>query len=134
MRREFARFLAAGAVAAIANIGSRVLFSAWVPYVPAICLAFVVGLATAFVLNRGWVFARSGKHWVNEAAWFAAVNLVGLAQTIAISWVLAAHVLPAIGLYRFTAAIAHSIGVVVPVFTSYLGHKFITFRGRQHVA
>lgn len=129
MNYQFIRFTAVGAAAAAANIGSRVVFDLWTAYIPAMVLAFFVGLSTAFVLNRSWVFLKSGKHWMNEAAWFAVVNLFGLAQTIAISWILARHALPAIGLTRFVDVVAHSIGVVVPIVTSYLGHKHITFKG-----
>lgn len=128
MNRQFIRFVVVGAVAAAANIGSRILFGHWMGFVPAMVLAFFVGLSTAFVLNRSWVFIKSGKHWVNEAAWFAVVNLVGLVQTLAISWILARHLFPAIGLTHSVEVIAHSIGVVVPIVTSYLGHKHITFK------
>jgi putative flippase GtrA len=128
---QFVRFIIVGGVAAAANIGSRIVFDQWMAFVPAIVMAFFVGLSTAFVLNRSWVFIKSGKHWLNEAAWFAVVNLLGLAQIIAISWVLARHVLPTIGLTLFVDVIAHSIGVVVPIVTSYLGHKHITFKGER---
>jgi putative flippase GtrA len=133
MRSEIARFLIVGGIAAAANIGSRIIFSLWVPYIPAITLAFCVGLTTGFLLNRGWVFMKSGKHWLNEVVWFTAINLIGLGQTILISWLLADHALPMMGVRRFAPEIAHSIGVVVPVFTSFLGHKFITFRASKNV-
>lgn len=131
MSRQFLRFVIVGAVAAAANIGSRVVFDHWMAFVPAIVMAFFIGLSTAFILNRSWVFIKSGKHWLNEAAWFAVVNLLGLAQTIAISWVLAKHALPAIGLTVFVDVMAHSVGVIVPIVTSYLGHKHITFKGKH---
>ena len=134
MKREITRFLIVGGIAAAANIGSRMVFSQWIPYIPAITLAFCVGLTTGFLLNRGWVFTKSGKHWSNEAMWFTVINLIGLGQTILISWLLAQYILPVLGFeHGLTEAIAHSIGVLVPVFTSFIGHKFITFRAHQNV-
>lgn len=129
MSRQFSRFILVGAVAAAANIGSRILFDQWMAFVPSMILAFIVGLSTAFVLNRSWVFIKSGKHWLNEASWFTAVNILGLIQTIAISVALAKYLLPALGMTEHAELIGHSIGVVVPVITSYLGHKHITFKG-----
>lgn len=128
MSREFLRFVAVGAVAAAANIGSRMLFGAWLGYLPSIVLAFFVGLSTAFLLNRWWVFARSGKHWANEATWFTAVNLFGLLQTVCISLLLARYLLPALGQSSGVDTTAHAIGVLVPIATSYLGHKYLSFR------
>jgi len=128
VKSQFARFLAVGAVAAIANIGSRIVFNIWMGFVPAMTLAFVVGLLTAFVLNRNWVFLSRGNRWLNEAGWFVLVNLVGLGQTIGISWLLARYVLPSIGQTALVPETAHSIGVIIPVATSYLGHKYFTFK------
>lgn len=128
MKSEFTRFVLVGAVAAAANIGSRIVFNLWTGFVPAMVLAFFVGLSTAFVLNRQWVFLRSGKRWFNEAAWFLLINLLGLAQTLAIAWLLARYLLPALGQTRLVPETAHSIGVIVPIVTSYLGHKHFTFK------
>lgn len=127
MTAEFFRFVVVGALAALANIGSRMLFGLWLPYLPSIVLAFLVGLSTAFLLNRSWVFARSGKHWINEASWFTLVNLLGLAQTVCISLLLARYVLPALGQVSLVETTAHAVGVVVPIATSYLGHKYLSF-------
>jgi putative flippase GtrA len=41
---------------------------------------------------------------------------------------LAYYVLPRMGLTQFITEIAHAVGVVVPVFTSYLGHKRFSFK------
>lgn len=128
MNSEFLRFVAVGGLAAVANIGSRMLFGLWLGYLPSIVLAFLVGLSTAFLLNRSWVFANSGKHWANEATWFTAVNLFGLVQTVCISLVLARYLLPALGQQVAVDTTAHAIGVVVPIATSYLGHKYLSFR------
>ncbi|GAB2497545.1 GtrA family protein [Arenimonas alkanexedens] len=128
MKAQFTRFIIVGAAAAAANIGSRVVFSLWLSYVPAIVLAFFVGLATAFLLNRAWVFLPSGKHWFNEASWFTLINLLGLGQTLAIAWVLTRHAFPAVGMRFHPETIGHVIGVMTPIITSFIGHKYLTFR------
>jgi len=49
-------------------------------------------------------------------------------QTLIISVVLARWLLPALGVVQRVEAIAHLIGVMVPVVTSYVGHRIATFR------
>ena len=63
-----------------------------------------------------------------SALWFVVVNIVAVIQTWAISMLLAYYVLPRVGLTRFVPEIAHAVGVAVPVFTSYLGHKRFSFK------
>jgi len=50
------RFLLAGGAAAVLNFCARIVFSVFVPYTFAIMLAFGLAMATAFVLNRQFVF------------------------------------------------------------------------------
>ena len=126
--RRFPLFLVAGGIAALANIGSRWLLNQVIPYVPSIVLAYLVGMVTAFVLNRAFVFKRAENPLHSQVMWFTIVNIAALLQTLVVSVVLADWVFPAIG-FRFHAeTVAHVIGVVVPVFTSYIGHKRFTFR------
>lgn len=128
MTRQFFKFLAAGGLAAIANFGSRIAFSHWMQYIPAIILAYLVGMATAFMLNRLFVFTGAPNSLRNQAAWFTLVNLAAVAQTLAISLLLVEYLLPAIGVRTHVETVAHGIGVLVPVMTSYLGHKHLTFK------
>lgn len=128
MNAQFARFLLTGAIAAAVNFGSRIVFSQWMAFIPAVVLAFIVGMITAFLLNRAIVFSSSGKHWGNEASWFVAINLLGLGQTVLVSWLLSRHVLPALGLRFLVEEIAHAVGIAVPIVTSYIGHKHLTFK------
>ena len=59
---------------------------------------------------------------------FALVNLLAIVQTWAVSLLMAYSVLPALGVSLFRLEIAHAIGIVIPVFTSFLGHKYWSFR------
>jgi putative flippase GtrA len=56
------------------------------------------------------------------------VNLVAILQTWAISVCLAFYVLPSMVVTLYEREIAHAVGVAVPVFTSYIGHKRWSFR------
>lgn len=128
MSRRFVKFVLVSGVAAIANIGSRILFNFWVSYVPAILLAFCVGLCTAFVLNRMFVFRETTNPLHHQAFWFVVVNLAAVLQTLAVSLLLARWLLPLGGFTRHVDTIAHAIGVAAPVVTSFLGHKYLSFR------
>jgi putative flippase GtrA len=125
---QLLRFVAAGGIAAGANYGSRFLFSAWFSFPVAIVLAYLVGMATAFVLMRQHVFEGGGKPVGRQVLWFTAVNGLAVLQTLIISLLLARWLLPAMGVESHVEAIAHLVGVVVPVGTSYLGHRYATFR------
>lgn len=125
---QFMRFLVAGGIAAGANFGSRFVFSRWFDYPVAIVLAYLVGMAVAFWLMRQRVFVDGRGPMLPQIAKFAAVNLVAVAQTLVISLVLARWVFPAIGHVEHAQALAHLIGVMVPVVSSYFGHRLLTFR------
>lgn len=128
MTRQFLKFLVAGGIAAVANFGSRIALSHWMPYIPAIVVAYLIGMVTAFVLNRLFVFEGAANSLRSQAGWFTLVNLAAVAQTLAISLLLADHLLPALGIVIGAETIAHGVGVLVPVATSYFGHKHFSFR------
>lgn len=125
---RFVLFLAAGGTAALVNIGARIALDAVMPYVAAIVLAYVIGMATAFTLNRRFVFQGSTHPVATQAGWFVTVNVAALLQTLLVSLLFARLVFPWSGMDHHPETVAHVIGVVVPVFTSYLGHKHLSFR------
>lgn len=126
--RQFLLFLLTGGMAAAVNFGSRILFSVWLSFSTAVILAYLTGMVTAFVLARLFVFKQSSQSVQRSAFFFVLVNVIAVAQTWAISMGLAYYGLPALGVTRWVTEIAHAMGVVVPVFTSYLGHKHWSFR------
>jgi len=125
--RRFVLFVAAGGFAAAVNFGSRLLLSRWLDYVVAIVIAYGLGMVTAFVLNRAFVFEASAGALRRQIGWFVAVNAAAVLQTIAISLLFARIVLPQLGVVTHAETIAHAIGITVPVVTSYLGHKYLSF-------
>jgi putative flippase GtrA len=124
---EFLRFLAAGGVAAAVNIASRWAFDHVMGYSAAIVLGYLCGMFTAFVLMKFLVFGASRLSTGSEAIRFAIVNLAAVVQVWGISVLLAEWAFPALGWIQHRYDIAHVIGVAVPVFTSYLGHKWFSF-------
>lgn len=129
--RQFLRFLLVGALAAAMNFLSRFVFSMVVPFLPAVCLAFVAGMATAFLCNRRFVFPEAVNSTTSQVSRFLLVNLLALLQTVVISLVLREW-LPLVGVpVRLAEALAHAAGIVAPVFTSYLAHSRWTFRHRS---
>lgn len=126
--RQFMVFLLTGGIAAAVNFGSRILYNQWMGFSAAIVLAYITGMVTAFVLARLFVFRDSQRALHHSALYFVLVNGVAVLQTWAISLLLADWLLPALGVHQYVHELAHAAGVVVPVFTSYLGHKHLSFK------
>lgn len=126
--RQFLVFLLTGGFAAAVNLGSRIVYSHWLAFSPAVILAYLTGMVTAFVLARLFVFQTSTQSMRRTVLFFVLVNVLAVLQTWGISMAMRYWALPALGVVRFADIIAHGCGVVVPVFTSYLGHKHWSFR------
>ena len=124
---EFFRFLIVGGSAAVIHWLSRYLLSMYFQFSTAVVMAYGVGIATAFVLNRVFVFPLSSKPLKVQAAYFVAVNLAFFPVVWVASMVLSEWILPALGVYRYHEGIAHGIAILLPVFGAFLLHKFKTF-------
>jgi Predicted membrane protein len=128
-RHGFFAFLVCGGLAAVINMGSRWLFSLVAPYETAIVMAFCLGLLSGFILFKYFVFQSAGSNRTGrESFWYLVINLLALGQTLLVSVLLAKHFFPWAGMTFYPYDIAHVIGVGIPVITSYLGHKYLTFR------
>ena len=125
---EFVRFVAVGAFAALVNVVCRYLLDFVMGYSAAILLAYLCGMVTAFVLSKRFVFAESRLRTSTEFIRFTLVNVAAVFQVWGVSVFLAEWLFPRIGVVAYAHDIAHVIGVAVPVFTSYLGHKHFSFR------
>ena len=130
---RFVRFLLAGGLAALCNFGSRFLYSIFVEFSTAVVLAFITGLIAGYLLNKRYVFTTSANSRAHELSWFLFINLLALVQTWGLSIYLA-QLLPKVIFIQtasgseWTEAIAHLAGIILPVFTSYIGHRYLTFR------
>ncbi len=125
--RRFAAFLLTGGLAAAVNVASRIVFDLAVPYEAAVMLAYLVGMTTAFLLARLFVFSGSGRSLHVEYGRFALVNVAALVQVLVVSVGLAKLVFPALHFVWNADLVAHVIGVLSPVVVSYQGHKRFSF-------
>jgi putative flippase GtrA len=134
LHRQMPIFILVGGFAALVNWTSRLVLSQnGIPLGVAVVMAYVIGMVTAYVLSRRFVFDSSGRSVANEIVRFTIVNLVALLQVWLVTMGLEYWAFPAIGWTWHSASLAHAIGVASPIVTSYLGHRYFTF-GRQKVA
>ena len=124
--RQFPLFLVSGGVAAGCNWGSRFFFSMFMPFEAAVAVAYLIGMAVAFVLMRK-VFAGGGRPAAPQAGRFALVNAAEFAQTWIVSVAMVRWILPALGVDEHVEAIGHFVGVATPAISSYFGHRWFTF-------
>ncbi|MCY1669363.1 GtrA family protein [Rhizobium sp. SL86] len=131
LNRPFIRFALSGGLAAAANILSRMALSQLTNYSAAIVIAYLIGMTTAYILMKLFVFEKSGRSVQHEYLRFGLVNLVALVQVWAVSLGLARFVFPWIGFSFHAETVAHVIGVLSPIASSYFMHKYFTFAGAR---
>ena len=131
-KSEVTRFLLTGGFAAAVNVASRYGLSLAMPFEFAVVVAYLIGMTTAYILARRFVFQRSGRSVGNEFARFAIVNAFALVLVWAISVGLARGVFPAIGFHWYADTVAHVIGVAAPAITSFMAHRSYTFAKNEH--
>lgn len=128
MNKQFIKFLVTGGTAAAVNFFSRILYNLWTSFSTAVILAYITGMITAFLLAKAFVFRETAQPLKHSILFFVLVNLVAVVQTYFISLGMAYYLLPALNISFHAKEISHAAGVIVPVFTSYLGHKHLSFR------
>lgn len=127
--RQFSTFVVVGAFAAGVNWTARIGFSAMgLSLTMAVVLAYLCGMATAYILSRYFVFERTGNAVHGEIMRFVLVNLVAVAQVWLVTVGLDRWLFPRLGFNWYPAAVAHAIGVASPIVSSYFGHRFFTFK------
>ena len=126
--RQFVAFVIAGGMAAVVNFVSRIVLANWLDYTSSIVIAYIIGMATAFALNRLFVFQDAANAVHHQIFWFTVVNLAAVIQTLLVSLLLAKIIFPKIGMSFHPEMIAHAAGVIFPIGTSFIGHKRFSFR------
>ncbi len=127
LRSPQARFLVAGAVAALVNWLARFPVEIVLPFAAAVVVATGVGMACGFVLYRGWVFPGSDRPLAAQVRDFVLVNLLGQATMLGLA-VLTRELLVSGGLGPVMAgASAHAFGIAAGAVVNYLGHRHVTF-------
>ncbi|HEX7815152.1 GtrA family protein [Dyella sp.] len=127
-RRQFLLFVFVGGTAAGVNFLSRIGFNIWLSYTTSIVLAYLVGMVTAFLLNRALVFRDTTNAIHHQIFWFVVINMAAVAQTLLVSLALADYIFPSCGFHWHVKEVSHAAGIVAPVLTSFVGHKKLTFR------
>ena len=128
LSKEFLGFLIAGGIAAMVNFLSRIYFNQSYSFSVSVLFAYLLGMLTAFILARVFVFNKSSQSIGRSVVIFSLVNVLALTQTWLISMGLNYYVLPSLGVESFVPEISSAIGIIFPVFTSYLGHKYWSFK------
>ena len=127
--KEFILFLLCNGFAAVVNFGSRIIFSLWLEYATSIIIAYICGMITAFTLNKFFVFnKRAANKTPRQFIIFALVNILAVAQTLLFSLLFRDIIFPRLDFTFYPDEVSHFIGVAIPVFTSFLGHKYFSFK------
>jgi hypothetical protein len=125
---QFIRFIAMGGLAALVNFSSRVFYSNWMTFSSSVIAAYVTGMLVAFVLNSFFVFNLCNVPLYRSLLMFTLVNTAGVIQVWLVSIIFADYLLPFMGLENGTQELAHAIGIILPVFSSFFGHKYLSFK------
>ncbi len=124
---QFLKFLFAGGIAACVNFGSRFIYNQWMGFSAAVVLAYITGMITAFILAKYFVFRQSQMPLQYSVLRFLLINLLAVAQTLVVSLALLFYVLRWLDITMMAKEIAHAIGIIVPLFSSFIGHKYWSF-------
>lgn len=126
--RRFARFVLAAGASVPVNICARIILSRSLDYGVAVLVAHGIGMVTAYILTRIFVFDRSGRTIHGELGRFASVNVLSAAMTWALSVSLVDYVFPATDFHTQPELIAHVIGLGFASVASFIGHSHFSFR------
>lgn len=122
-----ARFLVAGAIAALVNWLARFPVELVLPFAAAVVVAMAIGMTCGFVLYRRWVFSGSDRPLAAQIRDFILVNLLGQGVMLGLA-VLSRELLVWRGLEPALAgALAHALGIAAGAVVNYLGHRHVTF-------
>ena len=127
-KRQFILFIITGGSSAIINILSRVILSNFFRFEIAILISYGIGMITAFVLAKRYVFFNSNKSIKKSFPAFALVNLISVLQTFFVSIFIKNWLIIFFDNLSFIELFSHSCGLGILVFTSFYGHKYITFK------
>ena len=126
-KKEFILFVAAGGFAALVNFVSRIIFNFWLSFEVSVVLAYLIGMITAYILTKIFVFKAKSVGLVSSSIKFTIVNILAVLQTYFISVYLYYWLNNNIN-FDYNKEIAHFVGIAFPVITSYIGHKYYSFK------
>lgn len=124
---QFLRFTIVGSVAAGLNWYARFLLNPYMNFSAAVVLAYCVGVISAFALNRVFVFPNAAQPMIKQVTYFVAINLAFFPVVWGAAMLLSSYILPGLGVVSYKEGIGHAIAIAIPVFVTFLFHKFKTF-------
>ena len=127
-KRQFIIFIITGGTSAIINILSRIILSNFFRFEIAILISYGIGMIIAFLLAKRYVFLNSNKSIKKSFPAFALVNLISVLQTFFVSIFIKKWLIIFLDNLSFIELVAHTFGLGILVFTSFYGHKYITFK------
>ena len=125
--KEFPLFVLAGSIAALINIISRIILTIFLDFEISVFISYLLAMITSFLLQRKYVFKSTKKSYKRSFAVFLLVHFVTLLQVWIVSLLIKFWLINFISSVPIVEFIAHCFGVGIPAFTSYYGHKYITF-------
>ena len=128
---QFILFLLTGGFSAIINLTSRIIISNFLRFEVSVLIAYFIGMLTAFFLAKKYVFLNIKKSDKKSFPIFALVNFVAILQTFLISKYIRIWLINISDNLIFIDFISHLCGVIFPIFTSFYGHKYITFNNSR---
>ena len=126
--KEIPLFVLAGSIAALINIISRIILTIFLDFEISVFISYLLAMITSFLLQRKYVFKSTKKSYKRSFAGFLLVHFVTLLQVWIVSFLLKFWLINFISSVTIVEFIAHVFGLGIPAFTSYFGHKYITFR------
>lgn len=125
---QFVKFIIVGGIAAFVNFCSRIFLNLYFNFSISILIAYIFGMLTAFLLNKLFVFRKSNQVIYKSILYFVLVNIIAVIQIWAISKFLAEIFFPLVNISLYKYEAAHAIGIIIPIFTSYIGHLKFSFK------
>ena len=125
--KEFILFILTGGLSAIINLSSRIIISNFLGFEISVLISYLIGMITAYYLAKKYVFLNSKKSYKKSLPIFALVNFVAVLQTFFISKYIRIWLMNIFNNLMIIDFISHLCGVIFPIFSSFFGHKYITF-------
>ena len=122
---QFLIFLCTGGIAAFVNFASRIFLNSWMSFGLAVIVSYVLGMVVAFILFKLVVFKQDGDI-IKSLIKFILVNIIG----IIITYYISIYVYSYLKNYDilFVKEISHFLGLSITAITSFVGHKYFSFK------
>lgn len=131
LRGPLLAFLICGTLAAAVNWFARMALSLWMPFAPAVVVAYAIGMLAGFILYKRYVWTVSDRSLTGQIVAFIGVNIAvaGLVLVTALGLVALGDLL--VGRSGAVEALAHGVAIAVGAAANYVAHREITFRVRS---